>query len=61
VKIRSRTWFGRKTYFLDVFSFQRGQADIELATVSSGRLFPPAEEQRLLGVLLARAQQQIPQ
>ncbi len=61
MKIRSRTWFGRKTYFLDVFSFQRGQADIELATVSSGRLFPPAEEQRLLGVLRARAQQQIPQ
>jgi hypothetical protein len=44
----------------DLLWFRRGPAEVLLASLSLDKPVDATEEQRLLSVLLARAQQQIP-
>jgi hypothetical protein len=55
----SRKYGGEKFYF-DLFWFCRGPVEVLLGAASMDTPFSASEEQRLLNLLLTRAQQQIP-
>jgi hypothetical protein len=61
VTLRERDFSGHTDrYYFDSLVFRRGRVEVAMATATADETFPAAEELRILNILLARAQQQIP-
>jgi hypothetical protein len=61
LSIHQRVGGRRMTLFADGFMFRRGPTEVTLGTVSTAHSFSSGEQRRLIGLLVTRAEQQVPQ